>query len=481
MNNNPPMNRPSMPGRTPPPRRKTDLMNWFWIAATGATIVLLHEAKTWDAASMGAALIVEVAALIPAFIWCKKNGADMPIFPIFALTYIWTHALQFMDARALAYPAQSRITAALTVAGFLLIGTFAWRLFVGRAARPPVQLRMLTGSESERYFLWALALGAFFSMNTLGGWINMSGGVFALIRGIVLGLGTLATFVLFYRCGRRQLRRSSTQMMLVLFALLTLSGAVSLILIGSIVMTVLASIGFILGRGRIPWIKILIPLLFLCFLHNGKAEMREQYWLSGSASVRIQPWDYPGFYAEWVQKSFNGFFADPDESDKQRFLERASLAHMLLMVQEKTPREVPFMKGDTYELIPQLFIPRMLNSQKIASHEGTYRLNVQYGLQTRGEALTTTIAWGLLNEAYANFGYPGCALVGLILGAFYGWAARWSAGAPIMSARMMFTILVMCMALQTEFSSGVYIASLYQSTIALVGLTVLLMKRVRPH
>src|SRR5206468_2846385 len=82
---------------------------------------------------------------------------------------------------------------------------------------------------------------------------------------------------------------------------------------------------------------------------------------------------------------------------------------LLLFVQAASPDDVPFMDGETYAILPTLLVPRILMPNKPASHEGTYLLNIHYGIQTRDDTAKTTIGFGLLNEAFANFGYIGIA------------------------------------------------------------------------
>ena len=78
--------------------------------------------------------------------------------------------------------------------------------------------------------------------------------------------------------------------------------------------------------------------------------------------------------------------------------------HMLLLVQRKTPSEVPFFNGKSYEFIPRLLLPRFVDDQKGGPHAANIMLTVNYGLQTMEQTQTTSIGWGLVPEAYANFG-----------------------------------------------------------------------------
>jgi len=409
----------------------------------------------------------------------------MPIFPIFALTYLWTHAIQLVSSnpKVVDYSSDSQLLASLTVAVFLGLGTLIWFRFVNSAPEPPEYYRAFSGLRGEYFFWIVLVTSILFNMAVIGGWLTLSGGLFALTRGVILGFKALAVFVLAYRSGTQQLSKLGSKTFLSLLIILLITDAASLLLVSAMSALLIAAIAFIAGRQQVPWIPIILGLACFAFLHYGKGEMRAQYWpqFTGEAHY-VQPWNYPAWYAEWLGYSFNNLnmeVLNPQADQQvtiQSPLERSSLIQLLLMVQERTPRDVPYMSGATYAIIPQLIVPRFLNANKIASHEGTYLLNIHYGQQTRADTSKTTIGFGLLNEAYANFGFLGCAGLAIILGAGYGQATRWSIHTPLLTSRSLFAILLISFAFQSEFSAGVYIAALFQSTVPLVLITLLFMK-----
>lgn len=135
---------------------------------------------------------------------------------------------------------------------------------------------------------------------------------------------------------------------------------------------------------------------------------------------------------------------------------------------------MPGLQGASYAIIPTLLVPRVLAPDKPTSHEGTTLLNIHYGLQRRDDTVTTTIGWGLFNEAYGNFGYAGVVGLGVVLGLAFGAFARWTQDVPELSARFLAGVLVLSIAFQTEFSAGVLVTSLFQSAVAVVGLMLLL-------
>jgi hypothetical protein len=160
-------------------------------------------------------------------------------------------------------------------------------------------------------------------------------------------------------------------------------------------------------------------------------------------------------------------------------VERSSVIQMLMLTQSESPERYPYLYGQTYAILPELMIPRVFNAKKIVSHTGTHMLNIHYGRQTVFDTQTTTIAWGLLAESYANFGLLGCAGLAVVLGVAYGQCTRWSMNAPILSAQSLFAVLLLTCAFQSEWTAGVYVAALSQYSTVLLGLVVTLMTTYR--
>ena len=233
-----------------------------------------------------------------------------------------------------------------------------------------------------------------------------------------------------------------------------------------------------MGRQQVPWIPIILVLICISFLHYGKAEMRTKYW-GGLQQHFVQPWEYPAWYGEWIDYSVKYLSNEKSRKEteqKASFVERSSVIQMLLIAQTKTPKDVPYLGGATYAIIPRLLVPRILNQNKIRSHEGTTLLSIHYGLQTRKATLSTTIGWGLLSEAYANFGLAGCGGLAIILGTAYGQATRWSLNTPLLSSRSLFGVLMISCAAQTEWTAGVFVSALFQSVVLLVVINFVFMK-----
>jgi hypothetical protein len=455
------------------------LLSGFWLFVGALIIWSISNTTKGSVNSIIGTSLMAFSSLLPSYLWCSKKALGLPIFPLFTLTYLWTYALQPLtnDTLSLSYSQDRQLFASLTVTVFLSVATIIWYQFVNSAPAPLKYYRAFSSQKAEPFFLLSLVVGNFFTMSSLGGWSSLDGGLFSIIRAIVLATNGLAIFVLAYNWGNRKLAQTKIVWFVILLVINAIANAVSLVLVASISAFLLATIAFVFGRRQIPWLIIVIALISFGYLNVGKAEMRTKYW-NMQPTHYVQPWEYPSWFSEWIGYSLNYLNAPPlaQIEEKEAPLKRSSLIHLLLMVQDKSPREIPYLSGQTYAIIPQLLMPRFLNANKVTSHEGTHLLNIHYGLQNRQDTERTTIGWGLLNESYANFGFLGCLGLAIAFGYGYGAVTRWSMNTPILSARFLFATILISFAFQTEFSAGVYVSALFQSAIPLVAVSFTLMK-----
>ena len=461
-------------------QNQRQLLKAFWLVALGLFVFELFWSETSSLVTNFSAILITAAALLPSYLWCSGRAQGMPIFPFFALTFIWTHALPLVsnNPKVATYSSASHLFACYTVAGFLGLATFVWFQFVKSTPLPPKSYRALSSQKGVVFFLWVMVIDVLFNMYFVGGWFYLDGGVFSFVRGAILGLTALATFVLAYQLGTQELTKGQASLFLFLLVANMITNAIGLLIIGAASTFLIAAIAFIIGRQKIPVLIILIALVCLSLLHYGEAEMRAKYWFGGQNNF-VQPWEYPARYAEWTGYSL-AFLKEqnnlPKSQERASLLQRSSVIHLLLLAQDKSPDTLPFLYGKTYTFLPQLLVPRIFNHDKIRSHEGTYILNIYYGLQTRKDTLSTTIGWGLLSESYANFGLLGCGGLAIVLGVAYGQSTRWSLNTPLLSARSLFAVLIMTFAFQTEWTAGVYVAALFQSSVVLGGIVIFLMR-----
>jgi hypothetical protein len=450
----------------------------FWVVTVGLALGGVATATELFSVGTAAGFAIGVAALLPSLLWVRGRVLGLPIFPIVCLTYVWTSAVPLVQGNAAVtrYELGEQLVGAATVVGFLLLGTLCWAVSAGRTVTPVTHYWGFPEDPNGVGLLTLLAIGCVFIsplpwvlFPTLGPNIHS-----ALKMGFV-GLAVLSVSVLGYQWGRGKLAIGAKVLFASLGGLFAVIETAGLLVHGATALSFSVAVTYTLGRGRPPLLFLAVALSVASLLHLGKWPMRERYW----SKQESMP-GYVELYQEWFGYAFDELAAktrnadDPTgrQSTASAPLERASVLHMLLLVETRSPGEVPHLMGDTYAIIPELLLPRFLSPNKPWAHESTYRLSIHYGLQTREQTKTTTIGFGLLAESYANFGYVGVAGLAVLVGAVAGGAMRWGRGRPISSFRGLFGLLVLSALLQTESALGVATNSLFQATVALslVGL-----------
>lgn len=189
-----------------------------------------------------------------------------------------------------------------------------------------------------------------------------------------------------------------------LLLLLTSVGiALTSLLISSLQGIFIASIlGIWLGRSRQALPITLAALLLLGLLQTGKGAVRELYWGEGAA---IMPTNPIALVQEWLAISLDTATNPGTDESANLFTERFNNLQNLLYVEQELASGTPTLQGESLSLIPQVLLPRILNSEKVRSQEGQVLLNLHFGRQrSREDTEKAYIAWGLLAEGVGNFG-----------------------------------------------------------------------------
>jgi hypothetical protein len=242
----------------------------------------------------------------------------------------------------------------------------------------------------------------------------------------------------------------------------------TLYLISAISGLIVFFLAYVSAGRRIPWAAIWLSFAVFSVLHNGKSAMREKYWAGGAALPGVT--DLPAFFSEWVGY---GLAPQRDENDaphSSKLLERASLLQMLCLVIDSTDRGLPLLGGETYSYIPAQLVPRIMWPGKPSGQAATMRLSIYFGLQDEFSTRSTSIAFGMLTEAYANFGFAGMAVFGLLVGWVTKVISMWTRSCPLLSNGSLIMILIVAWSIQTELPLSVWFASLYQALICVLAL-----------
>ena len=287
------------------------------------------------------------------------------------------------------------------------------------------------------------------------------------IRALLFGLGLISAFGLARRFGEGRCNFNlSCATAFNLFAQVVLLSC-SLLLIQAITLLGVTMLGYFTSARRIPWAPVLLAAVVFTLLHNGKSDMRKAYWEEGRPRLTLT--DIPAFYAEWFGIGWErtrDSDANDGEDRRLNLFERASLLQHAAYAIDRVPSMIPYFNGDSYEDIPLQVVPRFLWPGKPSPNSTVTLISVRLGILTVEQAETTSIAYGLITEAYLNFGWLGPLLLGLAIGSMLELVARSTTGADTLSIHGLFRILCLAWCLNAEVTLSVWLSSFYQASFA---------------
>ena len=454
------------------------------IAVTCLYLLVTHAPGAIGLAFMGAGTCAVLS------LW-SKLGLGLPLLPMMAIQHLVVYGLPIVvgNDSVLAYPDATLTHAGFEVMVFCLALAGGWRF--GMQAfqpSPPMAytLRILTieGNVGLRRIGFGLvtvtlAYNLLQSLRLIDPLMQMlPSGSDSLVNALVSASGMCGFFVVSLGIGSGEIKARGTGLFWLMFAVNGLLSASALLLSSVTSYVVTVAIGLFWGSGRVPWRYLLTVFAVLGFLSLGKFEMRDRYWLNNDDFIpSVELTEIPARYAEWADASLAVLTAKENNTGRQNLkkdnsiLSRVNNLQNLLFVVDAADREnIPLLYGETYTLIPPLLIPRVLWPDKPRSHEGQVLLNVHFGRQDLISSYRTYIAWGLLPEAYGNFGAVfGAAILGAVLGAFIAWVENRSANNPVLSREgfLVFT-LFLNMAASFEMVASVLVTSIFQSLIPII-------------
>ncbi|HEX2099568.1 MAG TPA: hypothetical protein VHF69_02835 [Candidatus Synoicihabitans sp.] len=452
------------------------MRRFFRTALVAVGLLIGYAAATAEVADplhlyLGLAMLV--LACVPALQWARHPTTQFPAFEVFMGTAVNTFALPLLSGHELlrSFPAETISAAAWGVLLFQLTALTAFAALHPRVPTTRFWTVEIIPEDIAQYLRYGLLLTtAYTGFYTFTQWIPYEYN--SALRAIFFGLGTLCTFLLGRRLGAGQLSGGDRLVFVVATALQVLFLAASLYLIGALSVVLLALMGYVAGARRLPVLPAVAIFALLAVLHNGKAQMRSIYWTVEEQRIPALA-ELPRFYGDWLAAGLERHAREDNQapaSIAQKLIDRTSLIHILCLVVHWSPERQPFLKGETYgHIIPQL-IPRYFWPEKPLGHVSTHRLSTYYGLQDETAVATTTIGFGPIAEAYANFGYWGLGGLGLIIGGLGKLLARRTCYSPILSYPGLFMVLVMAWSFQTELPVSAWLASLFQASVAVLGI-----------
>ncbi len=418
---------------------------------------------------MGAAAIG--LAALPALEWARKAKAYFPVFEMFMLTSIPFYAVPLLAGHTgvINFSLEATWNAATALVFFQGVAVIVYMWARGRPARSRLLSRTLLPERAIRYAIVGLWLNTV-HVYVAGFTTLIPYEVRTIVRAGFFGIGIVSLFIESRKWGAGTLKGHEKMAVgLNVFIQLVFLFR-ELYLIAGMSMLLLALFGYVSASRRLPILVIALVLPVVGILHNGKSTMREHYWGSRLALPTLS--ELPAFFERWIAAGLSsprGGTEEENTSRTVRLLERASLFQMVCLTTERTPAVVPFLEGETYKDIPAQIVPRILWPNKPSSLESNVRLAVHYGLVDPNYPITVSIAFGMLAEAYANFGLIGCGILGAVLGFGYKRVSLLAEGAPQFSALGLSTILLAAWSFQVEQIFASWLISLFQAGSVVIG------------
>ena len=484
-------------------------LGWLTVLLTVETSYLLFTGKP----GAGCFGLIAAGAVIILATW-QVNGRGLPVAPMMAIQTLVAYGLPIAVGHPVvkAYPADLVLKAGGEVLVFSAVMTALWWavlhvLTPRRAVSHAFESYQRTSASKISRLAFCLVVGAtayqvLDSIGALGLLMALlPSGANSIFVALVSAVSTCGFFLLAMLAGGGDLRPAGRA---ILWCALAINGfiAASSFLLSSVMITVIAvAIGLFWGNGRIPWRYLAVVLSILAFLNVGKYSMRIRYWDPEEQANAIPSFSLaamPGIYSEWVQASLDdiatsskakspaaGFDrAEGTEPDEHSLLDRINnLQNLLYVMQAEGSGHIAPLGGATYSIIPSLLVPRILWPDKPRTHEGQVLLNVHFGRQDLHATFETYIAWGLLPEAYGNFGpFWGAAVLGAVLGALFAWIENFTARKLVISMEGFVSFaFFLGVANSFEMVASVAVTSIFQAMIPIIIAAAPFVHRLSPR
>jgi hypothetical protein len=457
---------------TPPDAATSRQLFRLGSAALAVGIVgLVYKSPLGDSFLLGMGAFIMVFSALPALNWARRGDAHFPVFEMFMLTAIPFYAVPLLAGHSsvLRFSEEATWTSAIGISIFQLSAIATFATTRSWALRNPALKTSLLPQSAFRYSQAGIWLNVLYLY--IYGFTQLIPNEFSTpIRAVFFGVGTVSLFVEARRWGAGELqilqKVSVTVGVLIQMTFLFRE----LYLIVGISVVLLALIGFISTSRRVPILLIVLVFPVVAVLHNGKSIMRRQYWENKQPLPELI--DVPAFFETWFVAGLTRQPNDDEEASASlagRLFERASLFQMLCLVAQDSPDDVPYLMGESYKYVPSQLIPSFLWPDKPSSLLSNILLAVHYRLVSADSSSSVSIAFGMIAEAYANFGLLGCVGLGALLGFAYKRICTAAVGQPQFSALGLLTILLAAWSFQVEQIFATWFVSLVQAAAVVVG------------
>lgn len=468
-----------------------------------AVVLAFETVYMWFTNHPGTGCFAMIAAstLLLWTVW-RSSGVGLPIVPMLALQNLIVYGLPLVvsNETVMKYPVEMLNAAGIEILVFSGALAIAWRSGMAVIGLSPARCYALIGFADQQMrklsrlaFTLIGCVSAYALLRSAGLWQSVMGllpsGSSSIVVALFSACSACGFFLAGLALGRGSMSPLSRSLFWLLLGLNCFIGAADLLLSATTTIVFSTAIGLFWGSGRLPWKFVLVVALALAFLNLGKGEMRGRYWNQedddavAPASITAMP----SLYSEWAVASFEAmvgveeerYTASPEGFGKREVVEKSgqqmferidNLQNILFVIDAVEYGNISPVRGASYALIPALLLPRILWPEKPRTHEGQVLLNVHFGRQDARATFRTYIAWGLLAEAYGNFGpIVGTLGLGLVIGFACAWVEKFVARKLLLSLEgfLAFTLFV-GMANSFEMVASVLITSLFQAFIPII-------------
>jgi len=433
-------------------------------------------ARVLDPLHLFLGLIIMGLALTPALVWARRGAQGMPAFEILLVMTANAFALPLLSGhtQVRTFDIGTVTNAATALIGYQVSALVTFYLTAGRPGRSPFFLEEVLNKDLARFVSGGLILSTAYTFSSSFYPSLIPYEINSVVRAIAMGIGMVTVFAESRRWGRGEMAPGEIVFFTALIAIQVLSSFATLFLVSGISLLALALIGYVSGARRLPLLTTALLFGFAALLHNGQSTMRAKYWEGDQRWVSRELKEVPSFMTEWIEAGLNPSREDEEKAMAKKLLERSSLFHILCLVVDNSPDPLPFLGGETYTYIPGQFVPRFFWPGKPHAHIATDVLCIYYGLQNEETVRSATIGFGMICEAYANFGMLGVISLGIVLGFLFRRAQLATQESPLLSYAGIFMIILTAWAFQTEANLALWITSMFQALVTVLGLPFLI-------
>jgi hypothetical protein len=432
-------------------------------------------AKTSNVLHTYLGLLILVGASLPSLLWAKRADYRFPVFEVFMLTGVNTYAIPLLTGHSQLsqYTDDTITTAGLAVLFFQVVANLVYAITTAPPKRSLAWTQEVVSRHITDYLAYGMAVTTVYTVvseftDLIPRELN------SVLRAACFGIGIICTFIQARMWGEGTLPHHRKGVFIFQLFLQVFFSWAALFLIGGLSILVLALLGYTSGGRKIPVLAIALVLPVVGILHSGKSVMRDKYWEGGAPRPTIT--ELPSFFQEWIGHGLEPPAEGTTLREAPKVLDRTSLFHIFCLVVSRTPDPLPYLEGETYGFVPGQFVPSVFWDAKPPAHIATNTLSVYYGLQVMEATVKTTIAFGLLTEAYANFGFIGMGLIAIFFAFCFKKFGCWAARSPILSYPGLAQIVLMAWSFQAELTFAAWSGSLYQACIVVLGIPFLVRK-----